>query len=134
MKGECRMVKRKTILMSTFKVRYSLLLLSALQADLAAAQMQSYPTRPIRLIIPWATGGSTDAVIRILAPKMSETLGQQVIVDNRPGGASVIGLDTVAKAQPDGYTVGVTTISFSVNPFMISKMPFETGKDFVPVS
>ncbi len=115
-------------------MRYSLLLLAALHAELAAAQAQSYPTRPIRLIIPWATGGSTDAVIRILAPKMSETLGQQVIVDNRPGGASVIGLDTVAKAQPDGYTVGVTTISFSVNPFMISKMPFETERDFVPVS
>ena len=112
----------------------ALLLLCGMHATVAAAQAPGYPVRPIRLVIPWATGGSTDAVIRILAPKMSETLGQQVIVDNRPGGASVIGLDAVAKASPDGYTVGVTTISFSVNPFMLSRMPFETEKDFVPVS
>jgi tripartite-type tricarboxylate transporter receptor subunit TctC len=112
----------------------SWLLLSVLHAGVATAQAQAYPSRPIRLIIPWATGGSTDAVIRVLAPRMSETLGQQVIVDNRPGGASVVGLDAVAKAPPDGYTVGVTTISFGVNPFMIGKMPFETEKDFAPVS
>ena len=113
---------------------YAVALVAVLNAGHAAAQAHGYPARPIRMIIPWATGGSTDAVIRILAPEMAESLGQQIIVDNRPGGVSVIGLDTVAKSQPDGYTVGVTTISFSVNPFMIGKMPFDTEKDFVPVS
>ena len=99
-----------------------------------AVPAQNYPARPIRVIIPWGTGGSTDAVIRILMPKMAESLGQQIIVDNRPGGVSVVGLDAVATSPPDGYTVGVSTISFSVNPFMLNKMPFDTEKDLLPVS
>ena len=95
---------------------------------------QSYPTRPIRVIVPYAPGGSTDVMLRLLAPRLSEALGQQVLVENRPGGSSTIGLDIAAKAPPDGHTVGIANITFSANPSLIRKMPFDSEKDFLPVS
>jgi tripartite-type tricarboxylate transporter receptor subunit TctC len=95
---------------------------------------QAFPTRTIRAIVPYAPGGSTDVVMRVLAPRMSEILGQQVIVENRPGGSSTIGLDFAAKAQPDGHTMGVANISFGANPSLIRKMPFDSEKDLLPVS
>ena len=105
---------------------------SLIYAGSAAAQ--GYPAKSIRVIIPFAVGGSTDVVFRILAPRLSERLGQQVVVDNRPGGAATIGMDMVAKSPPDGYTLGVANLSFGANPFMLSKMPFDTEKDLAPVS
>jgi len=99
-----------------------------------SAAAQNYPTRAIRVIVPFAPGGATDAVLRMLAPRLSENLGQQVVVDNRPGGASTIGMDIVAKSAPDGYTLGVANLSFGVNPSLLSKMPYNTEKDFAPVS
>jgi tripartite-type tricarboxylate transporter receptor subunit TctC len=99
-----------------------------------SAASQNYPARPIRIVIPFAVGGSTDVVFRILAPRLSENLGQQVVIDNRPGGAATIGMDQVAKSPPDGYTLGVANLSFGANPFVLSKMPFDTEKDLVPVS
>jgi tripartite-type tricarboxylate transporter receptor subunit TctC len=102
------------------------------EAGLVAAQ--SYPVRPIRIVIPFAPGGATDVVFRMLAPPLSENLGQPVLIDNRPGGAATIGMDVVAKAAPDGYTVGVANVSLGVNPFVLSKLPFDTEKDFAPVS
>jgi tripartite-type tricarboxylate transporter receptor subunit TctC len=95
---------------------------------------QTFPTRPVRVIIPFAVGGSTDVVFRILAPRLSENLGQQVVIDNRPGGAATIGMDMVAKSPPDGYTLGVANLSFGANPFLLGKMPFDTEKDLAPVS
>ena len=95
---------------------------------------QSYPAKPVRIIIPFAPGGATDVVFRILVPSLSENLGQPVVIDNRPGGAATIGMDLVAKAPPDGYTVGVANVSLGVNPYMISNLPFDTEKDFAPVS
>ncbi len=109
-------------------------LLSVLFVHAGASVAQSYPNRPIRIIVPFAAGGSTDVVFRILAPRLSEGLGQQVVVDNRPGGAATIGMDMVAKSPPDGYTLGVANLSFGANPFMLSKMPFDTEKDLAPVS
>lgn len=99
-----------------------------------ATAAQNYPTRPIRVVIPFAVGGSTDVVFRILAPRLSENLGQQVVIDNRPGGGATIGMDHVAKSPPDGYTLGVANLSFGANPFVLAKMPFDTEKDLVPVS
>lgn len=99
-----------------------------------SASAQSYPTKALRVVIPFAVGGSTDVVFRILAPRLSEALGQQVVVDNRPGGAATIGMDMVAKSPADGYTMGVANLSFGANPFILSKMPFDTEKDLVPVS
>jgi tripartite-type tricarboxylate transporter receptor subunit TctC len=99
-----------------------------------AAGAQSYPTKPIRIIVPYAPGGSTDVVFRILAPRLTEILGQTVVVENRPGGSSTIGLDIAAKAPPDGYTLGIPNITFGANPSLMKKMPFDTEKDLVPVS
>ena len=109
------------------------MLLTALLAAGAAAQ--NYPARSLRVIVPFAPGGATDAVLRMLAPKLSENLGQQVVVDNRPGGASTIGMDLVAKSAPDGYTLGVANLSFSINPTLFgAKLPYNTEKDFALVS
>ena len=110
----------------------TLLAASFMQADIAAAQ--TYPVRPIRVIVPYAPGGSTDVVFRILAPRLTEILGQQVIVENRPGGSSTIGLDVAAKSAPDGYTLGVPNLTFGANPSLIKKMPFDSEKDLVPVT
>ncbi len=98
------------------------------------ATAQSYPVKPIRIIVPYAPGGSTDVVFRILAPRLTEILGQTVVVENRPGGSSTIGLDIVAKSPPDGYTLGIPNITFGANPSLMKKMPFDSEKDLVPVS
>jgi tripartite-type tricarboxylate transporter receptor subunit TctC len=108
--------------------------LSASLVYAASAAAQGYPAKPIRIIVPYAPGGSTDVVLRILAPRLTENLGQQVLVENRPGAASTIGLDLVAKSPPDGYTVGIANIAYGANPTLYSKMPFNAEKDLVPVS
>jgi len=108
----------------------ALLFLSA--AALAAAQ--DYPNHPIRLVVPQPAGGPTDIVARIVAQKLSERLGQQVIVDNRPGAGSNIGTEMVAKAPKDGYTLVVATVQHIVNPFLFPALPFDAVKDFAPVS
>jgi tripartite-type tricarboxylate transporter receptor subunit TctC len=116
-------------------LRRSLLaFLCALCLHAAGAAAQGYPARPIRVIVPFAPGGATDVVFRILAPRLSENLGQQVIIDNRPGGGSTIGMDIVAKSRPDGYTLGVANLSFGVNPGLLPKLPYDTERDFAPVS
>jgi tripartite-type tricarboxylate transporter receptor subunit TctC len=99
-----------------------------------AANAQSYPARTVRVVVPFAPGGATDVVFRILAPHMFEGSGQTVVIDNRPGGAATIGMDLVAKSKPDGYTLGVANVSFGVNPSLMSKLPYDTQKDFAPVS
>ena len=109
-------------------------LLSTLLAWPAITAAQNYPTRPIRIIVPYAPGGSTDVVFRLLAPRLAEDLGQTVVVDNRPGGSSTIGLDLAAKSPPDGHTWGTPNITFGANPSLIKKMPFDSEKDLVPVS
>jgi len=98
------------------------------------AAAQTYPSKTIRVIVPYAPGGSTDVVFRILAPRLTEILGQTVVVENRPGASSTIGLDIAAKAPPDGYTVGTPNITFGANPSLMKKMPFDTEKDLLPVS
>jgi len=100
----------------------------------ASAAAQNFPTRPIRIIVPYAPGGSTDVVFRILAPRLSEDLGQSVVVENRPGGSSTIGLDLAAKSPPDGHTWAIPNITFGANPSLIKKMPFDSAKDLLPVS
>lgn len=96
--------------------------------------VQAYPARPIRIVIPFSAGGATDVVFRILSPYLSENLGQTVLIDNRPGGAAIIGMDLALKSPPDGYTLGVANVSFGVNPSLFSKMPFDSEKDIAPVS
>lgn len=97
------------------------------------AAQGSYPTRPIRLIVPSAAGGGTDFTARSIAQKLTETLGQTVIVDNRAGAAGNIGVEIAAKAAPDGYTLVMPITSFPINPHLYTKLPFDTVKDFAPV-
>ena len=105
-----------------------------LVASLAAAA-QPYPSKPIRLIVPDATGGSPDQLGRLLAQKMSESMGQQVIVDNRAGAAGVLAAEIAAKAPPDGYTLLMTTTSiYAILPNLRKNLPYDPAKDFVPVS
>ena len=95
---------------------------------------QAYPVKPLRLIVAFPAGGGIDTVTRILAPKLTEALGQQMIVDNRVGASGNIGTDYVAKSAPDGYTVLMAYASHASNAALFDKLPFDTVKDFAPVS
>ena len=89
-----------------------------------------YPTRPIRVIVPFAPGGGTDLLARLVAPRLSEVLGQQAVVDNRGGAGSVVGTEMLAKAPADGYTLGVLDAAFAINPAIMPKLPYSPEKDF----
>jgi tripartite-type tricarboxylate transporter receptor subunit TctC len=104
-----------------------------LSAGTAFAQ-QSYPSRPIQIIIPFAAGGSIDITFRLLAPLLSKELGQSVVVVNRPGGAATIGMNEVAKSAPDGYTLGAASFSFAVDPSLLKNMPYDPLTDFAPIT
>ncbi len=95
---------------------------------------QSYPTKPIRLLIGFAPGGSTDTISRIVMPRLTERLGQQVIVENRPGAAGNIAAELTAKAAPDGYTVIMASASLTINASLYSKLPFDAVKDFAAIT
>lgn len=95
---------------------------------------QSYPTKPIRLVVPFAPGGGSDISARILAEGLHQALGQPVVVDNRAGAGSTLGTDIVAKASPDGYTMLLGNISMAFNPALYRKLPYDTLRDFTPVS
>jgi tripartite-type tricarboxylate transporter receptor subunit TctC len=97
------------------------------------AAQDGYPTRPIRLIVPAAAGGGTDFTARTIAQMLTESMGQAVIVDNRPGAAGNIGVEIAAKSNADGYTLVMPITSFSINPHIYAKLPFDTVADFAPV-
>jgi tripartite-type tricarboxylate transporter receptor subunit TctC len=109
---------------------------TACAAGLAQAQPASgWPTKPVRVLVTFPPGGSSDAAVRIVAPRLGERLGQQVIVENRPGAGGNIGLAVVAKAEPDGYTLGIGAAGgLAANASLYPKMPFDAQKDFVPIS
>jgi tripartite-type tricarboxylate transporter receptor subunit TctC len=115
-----------------FRLRAATALAAALICTSAAAQQ--FPARPVRVIVPFAPGGSTDVVFRVIAPRVTELLGQPLLIDNRPGGGATIGMDLVAKAPADGYTLGVANISFGANPSLLARLPYDTARDFAPVS
>jgi tripartite-type tricarboxylate transporter receptor subunit TctC len=100
----------------------------------AGAWAQAYPTKPIRLVVPFPAGGTTDILARQVAQRLSVSLGQSVIVDNRPGAAGNIGSDLVAKSAPDGYTLLMGTVgTHAINPSLYTRMPYDHVKDFVPI-
>src|SRR5688572_13578683 len=113
-------------------------IVAALIAGLAAFSITparaAYPERPIVLIVPFAAGGPTDIIARILAATMSKSLGQNVIVDNRHGADGNIGMALVARANPDGYTLLLTSTAIAVNPGLFATLPYDPIKDFVPIS
>ena len=98
-----------------------------------AALAQAYPAKPIRIIVPYAPAGGTDTVARALAQRMSDSMGQQIVIDNRAGANGIIGSDAVAKAPPDGYLLLMTTNALTTNPWLY-KMPFDTERDFAPIT
>jgi len=106
-----------------------------LTAMVATAPAADYPDHPIRFIVPQAAGSATDSVARILAAELSKQFGQQVIVDDRPGGALTIGLDLVAKSAPDGYTIGMGPIgALAITRHMVAKLPYNIERDFQPIA
>jgi tripartite-type tricarboxylate transporter receptor subunit TctC len=110
-------------------------LVTALCASALGAWAQTYPSKPIRIVVGFPPGGGNDIIARLLGAKMQETWGQSVVIDNRPGAASIIAAEHVAKSAPDGYTLLVNaTGGMSVNPVLYAKLPYDSLKDFVPIS
>ena len=114
------------------KLRIGLLFAGALAA--LTAQAQNYPQRAVRLVVPYVPGGGTDFTARVIAPRLGEALGQQVVVENRPGGGTNIGSDLVAKAAPDGYPLLMAGAANAINMSLYAKLPYDTLRDFAPVS
>src|SRR5688572_3192224 len=111
------------------------LLVAALLAPGFCLAQQPYPSKPIRLIVPFPPGGSVDPIARMIGQKLTESWGQQVIVDNRPGGNGVIGTELLAKAAPDGHTlVHLGASTHAVNAVLMRKLPYDSVKDFAPVA
>lgn len=108
---------------------------SALVAPAAAAEdVQAYPGKPVKMIVPFPAGGATDAVARLVGQHLSVLWKQPVIIDNKPGAGTVIGTDAVARAPGDGYTIGMVISAHTINPSLRSNLPYDTLKDFAPVS
>jgi tripartite-type tricarboxylate transporter receptor subunit TctC len=103
-------------------------------ATSAASQGQAFPSRPVRVIIPFPSGGSVDDVMRIVSPRLAELTGQNIIIDNRPGASGILGTDLAARSVPDGHTVLATTLPLVVNPSLFSKLNHDVLKDFASVS
>src|SRR5262245_26142098 len=109
---------------------------SALGAlGMRAARAQDYPSKPVRVIVPYAAGGATDTLARLVASRIDLELKQNVVVDNRGGGASQVGTQAIATAAADGYTIGMIDSAFTINPGLFAgKLPYDTIKDFAPIS
>jgi tripartite-type tricarboxylate transporter receptor subunit TctC len=103
-------------------------------AALGAAAQEAYPVRPVRLIVPFAPGGPADVYARFIATRLQESLGQTIVVDNRPGAGSIIGTDAVAKSAPDGYTLLLMSNAHTVNESLIPNKPFQLMRDFAPIA
>lgn len=106
--------------------------LLALHSPAAVAQ-QAWPVKPVRMLIPWPPGGSNDVAGRIIAPRLSEALGQQVTIENRGGAAGTVGADVVARAEPDGYTLMLHSVTHLSNAALYPKLPYDTVRDFTPI-
>jgi tripartite-type tricarboxylate transporter receptor subunit TctC len=103
-------------------------------AALAASPSSPYPAKPIRIIVPQSAGGSTDLAARVVTQRLGDALGQPIVVDNRPGAGSLNGTETVAKAPPDGYTLLAVAASFTINPSLHQRLPFDPVRDFTPIT
>src|SRR5690349_1759148 len=112
-------------------IYYIPVVLAALAALSAGAQ--NYPVRPVRVVVPFAAGGNTDITARAISAKLTEVFGQQVIVDNRPGGATNIGAEVVAKSPADGYMMLMAGASNAINMSLFAKPPYSTQRDFTPI-
>jgi tripartite-type tricarboxylate transporter receptor subunit TctC len=119
----------------SFHHRLGFLLALAASAWAACAGAQGFPTRPIRAVVPYAAGGLPDTMTRLASIRMTESLGQQIVVDNRPGAGGIGACELVARANPDGYTLLIADVAqTAINPALYSKLPYDTLRDFIPVS
>lgn len=123
---------RRHLLLSTLTCAATLLAAPVLGS--LPAQADAFPTRPIHLVVGYAAGGSTDQIARIVGQKLSEELGQPVVIDNKPGAGATIASDSVAKSAPDGYTLFMSTIANTINTTLYRRLPFDFERDFAPVS
>jgi tripartite-type tricarboxylate transporter receptor subunit TctC len=114
--------------------RRAVMLGAALSVAAPHVRAQSFPSKPVRLVVPYSAGGGADTTARLIAPKLQEALGETVVVENKPGAGGVIGDETVAKAAPDGHTLLIGAFAHAVNPSLLPKMPFRTPDDFAPIS
>jgi tripartite-type tricarboxylate transporter receptor subunit TctC len=105
-----------------------------LLAGSTATSAQGYPNKPLRLVVPFPPGAGTDMFARVIANKLGESLGQTIVVENKPGGGATIGTDFVAKSAPDGYTLLLSTASHAINPGVFSRLPYDTLRDFATVT
>src|SRR5215210_5723255 len=103
-------------------------------AQTSTGSGQRWPTRPIRLVVPFPPGGATDINARIIAKEMESVLGQPLVIDNRSGANAIIGSELVAKAAPDGYTLMHISVAMAINPMTHRKLPFDTARDFTPIT
>jgi len=108
--------------------------LLALHVQGTSAADAAYPVRPIRMIVPFVAGGGTDLLARLLSPRLSELLGQQIVVDNRGGAGSVLGTQILSKSAPDGYTLAMLDTAFAINPSLADKLPYDAERDFTFVA
>ncbi|MGV3629499.1 MAG: tripartite tricarboxylate transporter substrate binding protein [Betaproteobacteria bacterium] len=116
------------------KIKYLLIFIGLTGMTLPASAQSPYPTRAVRLIVPSSPGGGTDISARILAPQLTQFLGQQVVVENRPGAGTMIGGEAVARAAPDGYTLLMGISTLAINPAMYKKVSYDALKDLAPIS
>ena len=116
------------------KNRFTALAAALVLGVFTHASFAQYPTKPVRIIVPVTTGGPSDLVARILGDKLSTSMGKPVIIENRPGASQTVGMAFVAKSDPDGYTVLQAAANMAINPILMSDLPFDTIKDFAPVS
>ena len=114
--------------------RFAILFTSLGLVMAGAVHAQEYPVKPIRIVVPFGAGSATDALARVIGPKLTEMWGQQVLVENRPGAGSVVGTSVVAKAPPDGYTLLVVSASHAINATLYTKLPFDPVKDFAGIT
>jgi tripartite-type tricarboxylate transporter receptor subunit TctC len=108
--------------------------LAALTTPAFSQDAANYPSRPIRMIVPFAPGGGLDISTRLIGQKLTEKWGQNVVVDSRPGAATIVGTEIASKAAPDGYTVLMITTTFAINPGLYPRLPYDPGRDFTPIT
>ena len=115
-------------------IRFAILLIAGALAAATAQGQTTYPSKPVRIVVPVTTGGPSDLVARILGDKLASALGKPVVIENRPGASQTVGAAAVAKSDPDGYTLLQAAANMAINPILMSDLPYDTVKDFAPVS
>jgi len=116
------------------RIRFAQVAVAAAALAAGAAAAQSFPSRAVRIVVPYSPGGGTDLLTRALTQKLTESLGQQTIVDNRPGANGIIGTELVVNSPPDGHTLVMSTNALTVNPWLYAKIPFDAVRDLTPIT